>query len=679
MKSISILQAALRAAAAVMVGFTLTTAVIAQPAARTGMLSVEDVWRLPNLSGLTISSDGKHIAATAPHRGRMNLVVINLDTKKGTLLTNFEDFDVTGHRWIGADRLTFSLGQFNAPSGAGQQDGGGLFTIKRDGSESRKISPTLREVVGSGQNVWRRFSVARRLPGTDAEVIAAGNMEDADATDLYRLNLQTGKYTLLTAGRPAGYTSDWILDSKLNARVVSVGQKDSLTTVVMYRDVGGPWGEIARFDANKGPAFVPLTFDPDDGMLQVATSQGRDTMAVFRFDPKTRKLGEMIAAHPRFDIGAAANGSDVAGVVTDPDTGALLGYSVNGSIPEVVWIDPGYAQIQATLDRALPGLVNSFRKLPGVQRYLVRSYSDVVPNKWYLYDETAKSLEEIGSAKPWLDGKLTKQHPFILKSRDGLEFPGYYFLPPGAKPGQRFPTVVHIHGGPFARADYWGNGFGYSEAQILSARGYAVIVPNFRITTEIGAKNYYAGFGTIGRQMSDDHEDAVKWGVEQGFVDAKRVCISGASYGGYAALWALIRPTNPFACAVAGLAVTDYEYQLTSRDGDTSRSKAGVDYWLSVLGANSTSDQLLKDVSPVNFADKIKQPVYFYSGRDDVRVPIAQIERMVRGMTQAGNPPKGHVVAAKEGHGFGKLENRVSTWTSIVEFLDASIGPKSSP
>ena len=63
-----------------------------------------------------------------------------------------------------------------------------------------------------------------------------------------------------------------------------------------------------------------------------------------------------------------------------------------------------------------------------------------------------------------------------------------------------------------ARADQWGRGFGYTEAQLFASWGYAVIVPNFRITPGLGSKNYYAGFGSYGREMLQDHEDAVIWG-----------------------------------------------------------------------------------------------------------------------------------------------------------------------
>ena len=295
--------------------------------------------------------------------------------------------------------------------------------------------------------------------------------------------------------------------------------------------------------------------------------------------------------------------------------------------------------------------------------------------RWYLFDDEKKTIEEIGSSRPWLEGKLVEQRPFTFKTRDGLEIPGYYFLPKGYKPGTKLPTVVHIHGGPHVRADTWGSGFGVLEGQLFASRGYAVIVPNFRITPGLGSKIYYGGFGTYGRQMSDDHEDALKWGIAQGFVDPSRVCMSGASYGGYAALQALVRNNDLWKCAVAGLAVTDPKYFLTTVEGDSAFNEAAVTYWKSLLGSDDLSAPIVREISPVFHADKIKRPVFLYAGQDDIRVPIGQIHDMNSNLESAGNPPKEFVVKEREGHGFGRLENSVDTWTRILEFLKAQIGP----
>jgi dipeptidyl aminopeptidase/acylaminoacyl peptidase len=644
-------------------------------AADTPPLTVEEIWKPPQLRDLTLSRDGKQMAATVPSKGRMNLAVIDLDKGSVAVVTGYDDFDVLNVAWVGSDRLLYSLGQLNSPTGPSEIEGGGLFMTTRDGKETRRLSMTVREMRAQGQAVYRGLELYRTIPGNDEEVIAVGNMTAAESLDLYRLNVRTGRYSLLTLGRPSERSIGWIMDSKLVPRVVVSGVKDKLTRVVHYRkDEKSDWVEIARYEANKGPAFVPLAFEADDRTLQVAFNGGRDTMAIFRYDPEARKMGEMIAQHPRFDMGASADGSDVPGVITDPETDRILGYAVDAGKPDVAWVDEKYAAIQAGLDRALPDRLNYFQRTPDGKRFLVTSYSDTSPARWYLFDDARRTLEQVGASRPWLDGKLVEQRFFTYRTRDGLEIGGYYFLPRGHKAGTKLPTIVHIHGGPMVRADSWGRGFGYLEGQLFASRGYAVIVPNFRITPGMGSKIYYSGFGTFGRQMSDDHEDALKWGIEQGFVDPGRACLSGASYGGYAALQALIKSETLWKCAVAGLAVTDLKFQLTTPKGDSAFNEAIVTFWKSVLGVSDLDAPVVREISPVFHAERIKRPVFLYAGQNDIRVPIDQIENMAAALAKAGNPPKAFVTKEGEGHGFGKLENNVDLYDQILKFLDAQIG-----
>ena len=253
----------------------------------------------------------------------------------------------------------------------------------------------------------------------------------------------------MTSGRPASPTQSWLLDSKLVPRVVVAGVKDELTQIVYYRkSADAPWEEISRYSPASGSVFVPLAFENDDQMMQVATNQGRNTMAVFRYDPSTKKLGELVASHPRYDMGTNSQGEGVPGALIDGETNKILGYRVQGDKLETFWTDEGRAKTQRTIDAALPDTINTFRRTPDGKRLLVSAFSDVKQIRWYLLDEDKRTLEEIGVARPWLDGKLVQQIPFRYTRRDGLEISGYVFVPKDYKPGTKLPTVVRIHGGP---------------------------------------------------------------------------------------------------------------------------------------------------------------------------------------------------------------------------------------
>jgi dipeptidyl aminopeptidase/acylaminoacyl peptidase len=650
-------------------GALALAAVVSHAETATAPLPVSEYLKPSQFARPLLSPNGHYLAVTMPIRGRMNLAVVDLETRKATGLTSFDNFDVLDVVWVGNDRLMFSLGQNNSPTGPGHFDGGGLFVVSRDGKDSRRLSATVKEQRGQGQYVYRYLEVERTIPGNTDEVLVSGNLRSAEAQDIYRLNLNNGRTALVTSERP-DRTSGWVLDSDRVPRVVTSWIKDTLVYVTYYRkDANSPWTEIARVNRAKGEDFEVEGFLSDNKTLMVSANPGRDTKAIYKFDPETKRFGEILAEHPRFDM--------TGGVITEPETDKLVGYVVQAERPQIVWTDEKQARIQAMIDKALPETLNRFRRVPNSKRLLVTSYSDVEPARWYILDEEKRTLEELFASKPWLDKRhLVEMRPFVLKTRDGLEIPSYYFLPKSYKPGDKLPTVFHIHGGPHARGDFWGGGFGYQEAQILASRGYAVVLPNFRVTPGFGAKIYMAGFGTVGRQMSEDHEDAAKWAIEQGFADPKRMCIAGASYGGYATLRALAKTPDLFKCGVAGAVLADIDRFLSSPNGDVAYNLAGVTFWHKLVGVEANPNAL-KENSPTNMAAQMKAPLFIWGGADDIRTPIEQTNGMVSALKSAGNPPKVVMIKKEEGHGYGRLENNIDLYEKMLDFLDAQIGPGS--
>ena len=136
-------------------------------------LSVKDFVRYPDIASPVLSNNGKYFAATAPINGRLNLVVIDLESRKGAALTNFSNFDVISVNWVGNDRILYTLGQFNTPTGPGQADGGGLFVVSREGKEPRTLSPTARECRNRGERVCRGYDLLRTLPNSDDERLSS--------------------------------------------------------------------------------------------------------------------------------------------------------------------------------------------------------------------------------------------------------------------------------------------------------------------------------------------------------------------------------------------------------------------------------------------------------------------------------------------------------------------------
>lgn len=644
------------------------------------LVKLEDFFRRPEFSEAVLSPNGRYLATLSSINQRLNLVVVDLDTRQASVLTRYDNIDLGRLRWAGNDRILYSAVQINAPSGQDAPRSGGLFVIKRDGSEGRQLARTVSQLVKNETGGFLAMQPLRPVPGAPDEMIVSAVVANDDSFDLYRINLSTGRHRLLTAGRPADRIGSWILDSKGVPRVALAGGAGRSTQRIVYyrRDADSAWQEIARFDETRAPAFVPLAFDSDDEHLYVASNEGRANMAIYRYNPQQRAMVEMVAQHPQYDLGASPQGGALNSLLFDPQTNALAGLRIDADRPQVLWLDESMAKVQASVDATWPDRFNVLSGSRLSSRVLISSYSDTLPGRLYLYDRQTQKLEEIGASRPWLEGQLAQVRPFRLKTRDGLEIPSYVVLPRDHRPGQRLPTVVHIHGGPFARdvvqGGRYGPSFGVREAQVLASRGYAVVLPNFRITPELGSQIYYAGFGTYGQQMSDDHEDAAAWAIDQGFADPRRICISGASYGGYAALQALTRPSNPFACAIAGLPVTDLKFQRER--ADYAFSPAAVEYWRKVQGVADFDDPKVRQQSPLFQAERIKAPVFMYVGELDSRTPPAQAKRMADALAAAGNPVKDYFVGKGEGHGFGVQSVNVELYSRILKFLEDALAER---
>jgi dipeptidyl aminopeptidase/acylaminoacyl peptidase len=264
-----------------------------------------------------------------------------------------------------------------------------------------------------------------------------------------------------------------------------------------------------------------------------------------------------------------------------------------------------------------------------------------------------------------------------IKTRDGRDMPVWVTLPakhaPGA-PGAR-AAIVLVHGGPWIRGGQWRWD---AQAQFLAARGYVVIEPEFRGSTGFGRAHFEAGWKQWGGTMQDDVADAVQWAGSNKLIDPKRVCIAGASYGGYATLMGLVRHPELYRCGVAWVAVTDPRL-LSEVDWINDIGKDGRQYQLPILLGDLQADaEMLKRVAPLERAGDIKAPLLMAFGRHDSRVPLYHGTRMREALKAVGREPE-YIVYDDEGHGWLKVENRVDFWTRVERFLAKHLAAPAKP
>lgn len=630
---------------------------------------VEKYFKPPQYFSPRISEDGRNMVLAVSNGGRMNLAVIELANKSSKLLTSYKNLDVIDYHWVGNNKVVFSLGKFNTPTGPESQDGGGLFVINIDGTGGKVLSPTLRESFNAGNFVYRGMSFQSTVQNNDDEIIVAARERSIDTIDLYRLNIASGKKELLTQNSP-GKVEAWIIDSKQNPVLATSLDPEMSKFIVRHLDRNsGRWNKLWESDLINGPVYMPLRLDSDDNTLFVATNKEGDTVSVYEFDLKASKFRERLARHPQFDVGADQTGMLVPGLVYDEFTKELMGVRVNEQKLRTYWFSPDHRAIQSSVDNQLKGRVNLVSMPRGQRPGLVTSYSDVQPAEWYLLHANPLRLEPLIKSRPWIqENDLQPLEPFNYETRDGLMISGYFIRPSKKAEGAK-PAVIHIHGGPWVRADSWGYGsFGIAEGQFLASLGYLVVIPNFRGTPGFGNKIYYAGKRQFGREMQDDIEDLTEKFIKDGLMDPGRICLSGASYGGYSSLMGLIKTPDKYRCAISGLAPTDLRLLMTSAQGDIPQNKIALNFWKGMVGDPDKDSAELASVSPINNVEKIKKPVLLYAGGSDIRVPLEQPKRMYDRLRARSNKVE-WVMFEDEGHGFGEIKNNVILYKKISEFL----------
>jgi dipeptidyl aminopeptidase/acylaminoacyl peptidase len=229
--------------------------------------------------------------------------------------------------------------------------------------------------------------------------------------------------------------------------------------------------------------------------------------------------------------------------------------------------------------------------------------------------------------------------------------------------------VVLVHGGPWVRGVH----FGWDpQVQFLASRGYAVLQPEFRGSRGFGDEHFKAGWKQWGQAMQDDVADATRWAIDKGVADGKRICIAGASYGGYATLMGLIRNPELFRCGVDWVGVTDINLLYDLRYTNTSQD--AKTYGLPTLIGDQKEDAaMLKANSPLENASKITQPLLLAYGGKDRTVPIDHGKKFYEAVRRT-NPHVEWVEYPEEGHGWRYLRTTVDFWSRVERFLGENLG-----
>jgi acetyl esterase/lipase len=599
--------------------------------------------------------------------GRKQLKMIDLEHKEpARIIAKFSRLDVDTVQWVDDDWLLFTT--FDENDRSGKTFAAGLAAVKRDGSRIRELIKRRFETAfpqgGSQPLEPNHYFIGMGAPGTNEIVLAEAhyNTEYTEVTHTTPriMNVATGAVRSMFKDRaaPPMKVKSWVID-RLGQPRIAYSRTGADMTVFWADGKTGEWRKLAQF-ASLHASFIPEYVDEKDQLFVSLIDPKTNLAQIHKFDfAKGEPEKNALLALPGFD-------ADDVTPIRDPGSNKVHGLRVLTDATSVAWFSPTMAAIQKQVDEMLPGRVNLLTCHPCAQpkTVLIHSYSDTTPGDYLLYKPAEGKFERVAEVRPGHRADLMANVELHRsKTRDGADLP-VWITKTEAGPAGRRPAVVLVHGGPWVRGGEWGWD---SEAQFLATRGYVVIEPEFRGSTGFGDAHYRAGWKQWGQLMQDDVADALRFAVDKGWVDPSKVCIAGASYGGYATLMGLARHKDLYKCGVAWVAVTDPRLMYTVHWSDIS-DDAKTHSMPQMIGDLEKDAAMLKANAPVELASKIKAPLLLAYGAKDRRVPLVHGEQMRDALASAGAKPE-WIVYDDEGHGWDRTVNQVNFWTRVEAFL----------
>lgn len=646
------------------------------PAAPTRAPTLDELYAELNLVDTAISPSGRYVAAIVRREKDDILLCIDLNTgeRKALQRVAFTDagkgliFYMTTVQWKTDDKLLLrsrirpedSNTFFTVSESKISKLGARLFSVDRTTAKTLQLLGDNRNAALEG--AFNLGEIKSLLPGDPQHILM--ELDGFNGRSLFKVDVETGRGEQME--RPSESVVGWWLDydGKPVVRVSIVNR-----TVRLYRkDDEGKWREFYRMrlrDLREAPEYEPVGPSTDqDKYYVLAHPPGHDRLGIYLYDLKKEQFGEPIIENATYDIESAKVARDGSRVTR---------YCYYAHVRICEFTDPKINAHMRGLRKYFAESANLyiFDSSEDGKNFLLYVEGPGEPPAFYYYQSEKKDIQLLGSQRKVLD-QLAKPTASVLtwKARDGKEISGYLTLPANAAGASKLPLVVNPHGGPEVR-DY----LSYDPwVQFLVARGYAVFQPNYRGSAGFGRQFAESGYGQWGAAMQDDITDGVKSLVDKGTVDPARVCIVGASYGGYAALAGAALTPDVYKCAVSIAGIADLDDMISWSRRTYGSDSEVLKYVYKVMGDPAKDAARIRATSPAQQVDKIKIPILLIHGTDDGIVPIAQSRLMKKVLDKAGKKTE-LIELEKEGHGGWEQYNEIKVLRAIDQFLWKNLGP----
>ncbi|MBD1935384.1 MULTISPECIES: S9 family peptidase [Cyanophyceae] len=596
----------------------------------------------PERTSPRLSPDGKYLAYIAPDT--QNVLQVWLRT-----------IGEEGDRQLTADKkrgIRIFFWTYNADQLIYMQDSDGdenfhLYLVNIHSNSVRDLTP-FQGVKAQPVDFDHNFP---------DQILVGMNLKDPQKFDVYRVNLNNGAVEL-DSENPGNIVS-WTADAEFQIRAATAATPDGGSDLLFRETTQGSWDTLRHWGPDDEGGAV--SFSADNKTLYIEGSHDANAARLLALDLATREE-KVIAEDSEYDVG---------GIVIHPTTRVIQAVSFYKDKQEWRVLDESIAADFKAIAQVRPGEFSISSRDLADKNWLVAYLTDDGPVYYYVYNRETKTSTFLFSNKPKLEGlQLASMQPVSFEARDGLTIHSYLTTPVGI-PAKNLPTVLLVHGGPWAR-DTWGYD---PQAQWLANRGYAVLQVNFRGSTGYGKAFVNAGNREWAGKMHDDLIDAVNWLVQQGISDPQKIAIMGGSYGGYATLVGLTFTPDVFACGVDIVGPSNLITLMQSIPPYWEPLKANFYHR---VGNLEKEEEFLKTRSPLFFVDRIQKPLLIGQGANDPRVKEAESEQIVKAMQQAGKPVE-YALYPDEGHGFARPENRLHFYAIAEEFLAKYLGGRCEP
>ena len=631
--------------------FMFCKGVVAKP-------SIEDYGLLPSASLMSISPSGDLIAYKKHKTEADEIVVISLTEGKMLSRVRLGEVNPTQLYFVDNKRLIIKGYQHRKVDGfIGKFDLSTAFVMDVN-------SGKLRQILTPGKGVYKGQAdlgdiVGLSPDGKYAFMPAFVGKNEADQNPEYslvRANL-TSRLSPKVVERGKPYTTDYFVNKKGKVLAeVRYNNKKNLHQVLARK--GKELVEIYRKETDI-PVISVVGLAQDQKSLVVLGQSNSGRVAYFSMSLKDGSFDGPLFGRKDADIEYALR--DVNRVV--------YGVQYTGFEPSYQFFDDKVTKrVDAVVAMFAGESVTLIDWSPDWKNIIVYVEGSSTSGAYYLASE-GKQLKFLTGTRPHIrteDIHLVIAHKY--KARDGLIIPTLVTIPQKhAKTMANMPTIMLPHGGP---ESYDKKGFDWL-AQALASQGYMVIQPQFRGSDGFGADHILAGRGEWGKKMQDDLVDGLQALVKEGLVDPERVCILGASYGGYAALAGGAFDSEHYQCVVSINGISDIPRFFREEKSDHGKDHWVLSYWKSAITDGEKEQQT--SISPARFADNFKAPVLLVHGDKDEVVSIDQSKHMHKKLKAAKKDVE-FVKLKGEDHHLSTTETRVEALEAVISFVNKHIG-----